>query len=517
MLKTNEKTMTLSLNITFTHYFFTFILLSCLSCTTNRIHSNYTVKRPNIVLIFVDDMGYSDLGCFGSEIKTPHLDSLAANGIRFTNFHNCAKCETTRATLISGRFHPEVNTTQLNNCMTIAEGMKAGGYHTIMSGKWHLTGNPIDHGFDRYFGFLNGAVNFFTGESTLGGKKFRLDKKEFVVPDKEFYTTDAFTDYAIKFLNEREKDKPFFLYLAHNAPHYPLHAHKKDVDKYRGTYRMGWNVLRDQRLKRMKEQGIISKDQKLSATPADHKKFSDLSAEQQDHEDLMMATYAAMIDCVDQNIGRFVNHLKKIDVFDNTLIFFLSDNGACPFQRSTPDTIKNNLKPWDPKSFWTYDKHWAHACNTPLRKYKQNQHEGGTRTSMIAHWPQGIVQPGRIDRQLGHVVDFHATCLDLAGVPYPTTYKTQNIGPQRGLSLDPILKGKQRIPHKELFYTFKSKYSALQTGDWKLVDNKELYNIKDDIIEMNNLKDKHPEKFNEMKKRWAELNASFPDNKKKKK
>ena len=387
--------------------------------------------RPNIVLVMVDDMGFSDLGCYGSEIDTPNLDQLAAAGLRFTQFYNCAKCETTRATLMSGRYHHEVGIGQLQRCITIAEGMRLGGYTTLMTGKWHLSSTPVERGFDRYFGHLSGACNFFTGDKT-----FRLDDSPFQVPKQGFYTTDANTDYAVQFLDQRDKEKPFLLYIAYNAPHYPLQAPRPDVEKYRGKYRLGWDALRQQRHTRMKELGIVKPDWPLSPRPDDVPAWDTLSDAEQDRQDLVMATFAAMIDRVDQNIGRLVRHLRSEQILDNTLFLFLSDNGACPFQRTSPATLEKNLMPWDPASYWTYDKGWAHACNTPFREYKRNQHEGGISTPLIAHWPRGIKQPGTLTSQPGHLVNIMATCLELAGVEYPQTFAGQSVGPPRRLASD---------------------------------------------------------------------------------
>jgi arylsulfatase A-like enzyme len=469
--------------------------------------------KPNVVLIVVDDMGYSDLGCYGSEIKTPNIDRLAVGGIRFTNFTNCAKCETTRATLMSGRYHPEVGGGALRDCITMPQVMKQGGYHTMMVGKWHLDGSPMDRGFDRYFGFLNGASNFFTGESTAGGTQFRLGRENYKVPDKDFYCTDDFTNFVLKFLDDREasaenKEKPFFLYVAYNAPHYPLQAPKEEVEKYLGKYMGGWDTLRKTRLAKMKKLGIVPADQKLSTRP-DVEKFESLPAKQKEHHDLMMAIYAGMIDRVDQNVGRLLAKIEAMGETQNTLILFLSDNGACPFQRSTKKSIENNLAPWDPTSFWCYDERWAHACNTPWRKYKQNQHEGGVSTPLIAFWPKGIVKPGRLERQRGHLVDLHATFCELVGVDYPVEHNGSPVGPARGISLAPLFKQQPRQAHTELFYYFNSQKTALLQGEWKLVDSKELYRLPADRIEGKDLSKEYPERFEKMKVRWAELAKSY--------
>ncbi len=466
-------------------------------------------QRPNIVLIMVDDMGFSDLGCYGGEIQTPNLDALAHNGIRFTQFYNCAKCETTRATLLSGQYYPEVDNTQLNNCITIAEGMKAAGYQTIMTGKWHVKGSPLDFGFDRYFGHLSGATNFFVGDGT-----FRIGKEKFNVPESGFYTTDANTDYAIQFLKESNPEEPFFLYIAHNAPHYPLQAPKKDVEKYLNnkTYNVGWDQIRERRFRKQIELGLFPSTTKHAQRPRDVPAWEALSAKDKQRQILMMSTFAAMVDRVDQNLGRLVNHLKQSGQLDNTLILFWSDNGACPFQRTRKPTLDSfndpniqTLMPWNPKSYWVYDKGWAHACNTPFREYKQNQHEGGICTPLIAHWPKLIQARGEIVRQPGHLVDIMTTCFDLASFKYPKHHKGQEIGEARGRSLTPIFKGETREPHPQIFQSFYGKNNALRVGEWKIVNkdrNKfELYNIVVDRTEQNDLSKSNPEKFREMKQK----------------
>ncbi|MCA9079712.1 MAG: arylsulfatase [Planctomycetaceae bacterium] len=465
-------------------------------------------ERPNIILILVDDMGYSDIGCYGGEIRTPHLDGLAQRGLRFTQFYNCAKCETTRATLLTGRYAPEVGVGKLNNAVTLAEALQPAGYTTLMSGKWHMSAEPTDRGFDRYFGHLSGATNFFTGDNT-----FRLDGKPFEVPKSGFYTTDADTDYAIKFIHEADRAKPFFLYLAYNAPHYPLQAPEAEVRKYMDRYREGWDKLREERLARMKELGIVSAEQQLSPRPDDVPAWESLDDKQRERENLMMATFAAMVDRVDQNIGRLTDTLRELEEFDNTLILFLSDNGACPFQRTKPNTIERNLMPWDPESYWTYDKGWAHACNTPWREYKQNQHEGGISTPLIAHWPKGIATPGQITHQPGHLVDFMTTFLDLAETQYPSEYQGRSVGPARGRSLRPIFAGQQREPHEAIYFTFYGKNNALRAGDFKLVNRNngpwELYDIARDRTEGQDLSTKNTDKFAELKKLWAKYNSEI--------
>ena len=460
-------------------------------------------NRPNVILVLVDDMGWSDLGCYGGEIQTPNLDRLASRGLRFSQFYNCAKCETTRATLLSGRYHPEVGIAKLENCATLAEVMRGAGYQTWMTGKWHMTKNPLDRGFQRYFGHLSGATNFFIGDET-----FRLDREIFEVPKQGFYTTDANTDYAIQFIQERDKDQPFFLYLAHNAPHYPLQAPEEDVLKYRGKYAQGWDQLRERRLEKIKKMELLPDSVRLSPRPDDIPNWNELSEEERDQQDLVMATYAAMIDRVDANMGRLVQCLQDEGEFEETMILFLSDNGACPFQRTTQATLEQSLMPWDANSYWTYDQRWANACNTPFRAYKRNQHEGGIRTAMIAHWPAGIKNPGTITHQPGHIVDMMATLIEVGEAKYPPENSQNQPGPLRGDSLVPIFKGETRPDVGTRFFTYYGTHNAVRMGDYKLVNRDkgawELYDLARDPAESENLIESQSEVAESLLQQWKE-------------
>ena len=453
--------------------------------------------RPNVVLIMVDDMGFSDLGCYGGEINTPAIDKLAAEGMRFTQFYNTAKCSPTRASLLSGCYHREVGEMRLAGCMTLAEAMRRAGYTTLMTGKWHLGSNPIARGFDRYFGHLSGATNFFKGDKT-----FRLDEKPFKVPDKGFYTTDANTDYAMRFVTEAVSKgggkKPFFLYIAYNAPHYPLQAWPEDIARYRGKFMAGWDALRQRRHQRQLRMGLLKPQWKLSPRAAEVRAWAELSEDEKKVEDLTMAVYAAMIDRVDQNITRLLARLKQLGAADNTLLLFLSDNGGCPFQR----TRTRDIPPGPAESYWTYHKGWAQVSNTPFRLYKQNQHEGGVSTPLIAHWP-GVIKGGAITDQAGHLVDIMATLLDITGTRYPDTFGGQKLRPLRGKSLLPVFQGKQREGHKEIFFEF-ARYKALRAGKWKISWQSgpwELYDMEADRTELHNLAEKMPEKVAELAKR----------------
>ncbi len=491
--------------------------LGLLACTI-FIGICSAAPRPNILLIMTDDLGFSDIGPYGGEIDTPNLDRLAAEGLRFREFYNTAKCSQTRATMLSGRYFPEVTFTgQYRNSVTLGETLRSAGYKTMLSGKWHLIGEPTEQGFDRYFGHLAGAVNFFNGVSSKGQDTFRLDGQPYTVPTSDFYTTDAFTNYALKFLEEEVpagSDDPFFLYVAYNAPHYPLHAKKADVEKYLGRYDIGWDALRQQRYQRQLELGIIPAGTKLSQRPPEVPAWDSISPELRREHNLTMATYAAMIDSVDQNIGRLLARLEARGDLDNTIIIFLSDNGGCPFQRTETATRENFLMPWDADSYWTYDEGWAHASNTPFRWYKQNQHEGGISTPFIVHWPAGMKgQAGRIVDGTGHLIDIAPTLYELAGATYPTTYAGTPIEPLRGHSLTPILRGESDGEARQLWQFFANN-RAYRDGDWKISWEKrikqwELYNIAKDRSETNDLASAMPEKLAAMIAAYEAIDADI--------
>ena len=462
-------------------------------------------ERPNIVLIMADDLGFSDLGCYGSEIDTPNLDRIASDGLRFRSFYNTAKCHSSRVSLLTGLYCDQAGSAKLDRGATIAEVLGKAGYFTAMSGKWHLSKEPTDFGFQRYWGHLSGACNFFTGDNTfrLNGEKYDIPK---TLNGRRFYTTHAITDYALDFLDEAvDSEKPFLLYLAYNAPHYPLHAPEKDVKKYDGRYDAGWDKIRASRYQKQLQTGVIPKKWKNAPRPDHVPAFESISAKEKQWEADRMEVFAAMVDVLDQNIGRLVGELKKKGVWENTIFLFCSDNGACPFER----TRGRYLKPWDEKSYWTYDASWAYAGNTPFRLYKQNQHEGGISSPMIAHWPKGMkTKPGLFTDQPGHLIDFMATFIDAAKADYPKQIGERKIDPLQGKSLLPIFQGKQREGHDSLYFHFGTD-RALRQGDWKLVSAKlgkwELYNLKKDRTEMNDLSNKHPEKVAAMSMEWFRL------------
>ena len=473
-----------------------FLLLTCclyllLSCESDSAPG--TDSRPNIILIMADDLGYSDLGAYGGEIHTPHLDRLAAEGIQFTQFYNNAKCTESRAALLSGVYHHQTQNFEVQNHVTLAEVLREAGYATMMSGKWHLPENPLDRGFDRYFGFLVGAVNFYTGYAWGDSENpMRLDREVYTVPD-DFYTTDAFTDYAIEFIDEVvDEDNPFFLYLAHNAPHFPLHAWPEDIEKYDGAYDAGWDELRAARYARMVEMDLIKPDWPLTPRDTLVPAWDTLSPEEQKEEAYLMAVYAAMVDRLDQNIGRLMEHLQSAGEAENTLVLFLSDNGACPWKADrTPD-----VAPGPADSYRTYNSEWANAGNTPFRLYKQYNHEGGTATPLIAYWPAGISVPGTRSDQVGHLIDFMPTLIELARATYPEMHNESRVLPMEGVSLTSVFQGANTTNRPPIYWEYRGN-RAVRMGDWKLVAERskdwELYNVVEDRTELRELGDTHPE------------------------
>ncbi|MEO1825294.1 MAG: arylsulfatase [Roseibacillus sp.] len=476
--------------------------------------------RPNIVLIMVDDMGYSDIGCYGGEVQTPHLDRLAKGGLRFTQFYNTAKCHTTRAELLTGNYAYSIGDNNMEHGATFGEVLRPIGYRTLIAGKWHQKPLPTTRGFDRYFGLADGCSNFFNpglkarpGEGPPGRKgktrvrRWAIEDKVimgYTSTDKDFYHTDAFTSYAIDRLDEyKDEDKPFILYLPYTAPHYPLHAWPEDIAKYRGKYKIGWDEIRKQRFARMNEMGIIGPNHKLS--PRASRAWNDLTDQQKDEEDLKMAVYAAMIDRVDQNLGRLFAKLRELGKWNNTLIMFLTDNGACPEQpNTTPD-----IPPGPVESYRTVSVAWANASNTPYRKFKSTDYEGGIRTPFIAHWP-GVIKPG-MTAQVGHIIDVSATFRDITGAEYPTKILGNRTKPPIGKSLLPVFKGKQREPHAEIYWHF-NRANAVRQGDLKVVragKDWELYDLKADPTEMHDLAKERPEKTAELAQMWEDWRQNY--------
>jgi len=479
--------------------------------------------KPNIVLIMADDMGYSDIGCYGGEIHTPNLDRLAAGGLRFTQFYNGARCCPTRASLLTGLYAHQAGIGHMvgnrgyrayqgylnEECVTIAEALKGAGYRTLMSGKWHVGEErphwPTDRGFDRYFGLISGAANFFDPIKTKAKgvrRKMALDDQPHEPPKEGFYMTDAFSDHAVEFIDQYGRDeKPFFLYLPFTAPHWPLHAWPEDIAKYKGKYRKGWDRLRQERYDRMVEMGIISDKWKM--TPRDAKTWPWSEEKDKDLLDLKMAIYAAQIERMDYGIGRVLKKIEELGERDNTLVMFLADNGGCAEGGPVGfDNRKNGLPPGGVDSYMSYGLSWANASNTPFRRYKHWVHEGGIATPFIASWPAVIKSAGAITKEVGHIIDVMATCLDAAGAAYPKNHKGHAVTPLEGKSLVPIFRDGQRLGHDALFWEHEG-HRAVRQGKWKLVSVHsrpwELYDLVADRTELNDLARTHPDRVETLK------------------
>ncbi|HNQ89907.1 MAG TPA: arylsulfatase [Verrucomicrobiota bacterium] len=486
--------------------------------------------RPNIVVILVDDMGYSDLGCYGGEIHTPSLDRLARNGLRFSQFHNTARCCPTRASLLTGLYPHQAGVGHMteeqrdaagkplpgysgrlnDRCLTFAQGLKAAGYFTAMAGKWHVGQNhgvtPWTRGFDRTLTAAAGGFYFPDSpraELFLNGTN--LGRRDSPLP-QEWYSTDLWTEYGLKFIDEaRSAGKPFFLYVAHNAPHFPLQAPAEDIARWRGKFKAGWDVLRQERYARQIEMGLIDRAWPLSPRPGTVPAWNSLSAEDQDRYDHIMAIYAAVIERMDRSVGALVDGLRDRGVLDNTLILFMSDNGGNA--ESGPRGRLEGEAPGDARSTVFVGECWALLNNTPFVRYKHYTDEGGIATPLIAHWPRGIRtgHRGRIESQPGHVIDILPTCLDVAGASYPAEYEGKALIPLEGVSLRPAFEGKPLGRSRPIFWEHEANRAVLDSP-WKLVAMAgqpwRLYNVVKDRTEQNDLAASDPERVKALAAAW---------------
>lgn len=523
--------------------------------------------RPNIILIMSDDMGFSDIGCYGSAIDTPVLDGLATKGLRFTQFYNTGRCCPTRASLLSGLYPHQTGIGHMmsnrgldgyrgdlnNHCVTIAQVMKAAGYSTYMAGKWHVTPHvnpnndglkhnwPRQRGFDRFYGTIHGAGSFFDPNSLTRDNMLISPHADPEYKPETYYYTDAISDHASRYINEHEKVQPFFMYVAYTAAHWPMHALPKDIAKYKDKYDAGWDVLRDTRYKKMLEMGLIKPEWKLS--PRDKRSPAWKDAKDKEWELNLIEVYAAMIDRMDQGIGKIVQSLEKTGQLDNTLILFFQDNGGCAegmgrgnkisYRDKDPLTLKpmkatdlqldmipqrtrdgrvvkqgRNVMSGGADTYHGYGLSWANASNTPFREYKHYVHEGGISTPLIAHWPKGIpaARHGQFERQPGHLIDLMATCVDLSQAEYPSTFAGSKIHPMEGVSLAPAFSGKNVGRKNPIFWEHEGN-RAVRDGQWKLVakgrnSKWELYDIEADRSELNNLAESKTDKAEELAAKW---------------
>ena len=531
--------------------------------------SGAQAAKPNIILIMSDDMGWSDLSCYGSEISTPNIDGLAKSGVRFTQFYNTARCCPTRATLLTGLYSHQAGIGHMmedrgseayrgdlnRRCVTIAEVLKTAGYWTYMTGKWHVTKKvnpkndaersnwPLQRGFDRFYGTIHGAGSFFDPNSLA---RDNLLISPFADPEYkpgEFYYTDAIADQATRFVGEHVRDhsdKPFFMYMAYTAPHWPMHAKAADIAKYKGKYDAGYDAIRTARYERLKSLGLI--DAKCDMAPQRGGAWKDVA--DREFELRCMEVFAAMIDTLDQGVGRLVTELERTKQLENTLILYFQDNGGCAEgmgrdagsnasrKRSVahslpklaaeylqPDMIPKQTRdgfpvrqgmgilPGGADTYHGYGEAWANVSNTPHREYKHWVHEGGISTPLIAHWPAGIpaTRHYALESQPAHLIDLMATCVNLAEANYPKEFQGKSIQPMEGVSLVPAFSGNSLNRSQPIFWEHEGN-RAIREGDWKLVKKHpgkwELYNIAVDRVEKHDLASEHADRVATMFKQW---------------
>ena len=536
------------------------LLFLCGSAATQA-----AAPRPNLVIILADDMGFSDLGCYGGEVSTPTLDRLAKNGLRFTQFYNTARCCPTRASLLTGLYSHQAGVGHMmedkdmdgyrgdlnRRCVTIAEALRPAGYRTYAVGKWHVTKHtkpdgpkdnwPIQRGFDRYYGTIHGAGSFWDPSSLVRDNQMitAFNDPEYR-PTGAYYYTDAISDHAARFVSEHARDhagQPFLLYVAFTAAHWPMHAKESDIAKYQGKYDVGYDAIRQARFERTKQLGLVDPRWQL---PPEAGSWG--AVENKAWEARCMEVYAAMIDCMDQGIGRILATLEKSGQLDNTLVCFLQDNGGCAEligragefkaraaapslpvmskdaqqQGSAPKQTRDGFPvrqgkgvlPGPADTFIAYGRGWANVSNTPFREYKHWEHEGGISTPLIAHWPAGIAESRRnqLEKQPGHLIDLMATCVDLAGATYPTEFNGHPIQPREGVSLRPAFAGKPLHRAQPIFWEHEGN-RALREGKWKLVakgpgGHWELYDMDADRTEMNDLAAQQPGRVKELATKW---------------
>jgi arylsulfatase A-like enzyme len=521
-------------------------------------------ERPNVIVILADDMGYSDIGCYGSEIDTPNLDGLADKGLRFTQFYNTARCCPTRASLLTGLYPHQAGVGHMTNdygfegyrgnlnrkCMTFGEVLRPAGYRTYMAGKWHVTLDdtatsskhnwPMQRGFDKFYGTISGAGSFWDPWSLVRQNTPISAFADDQYQPKQYYYTNAISDHAVRFIDSHYKntaDQPFFMYVAYTAAHWPMHAPAADIAKYHGNYSEGYQALRKQRFAKMKSLGVIGSKSKLGPAAVEWSKQGNRKWDERN-----MEVYAAMVDSMDQGIGRIVDSLNRHRQLDNTLILYMQDNGGCAeglgrqarngitkhpavatlqSMQSTdlqlkmiPDQTRDGfptvmgpgVMAGPDGTYIAYGKGWANASNTPFREYKHWVHEGGISTPLIAHWPQGIKGKGRLEKEPGHLVDIMATVVEISGASYPKVHNGMAIRPLEGESLSTAFKGGKH-DRGPIFWEHEGN-RAIRVDDWKLVamgakGQWELYDIAKDREETMDLALSYPDVAKDLQKQWT--------------
>ena len=547
-----------------------FGLMISWSCTNSSNSKKTEVipegEPPNIIVIMGDDMGWSDIGCYGGEINTPRLDALATNGLRFTQFYNSARCCPTRASLLTGLYPQQAGVGHMVsdrgtpafkgdlsfNAVTLGEVMKSNGYATYLSGKWHVTPYvienpdkhnwPLQRGFDKFFGMISGAGSLYDPRSLALNN-------EYVAPRDGFYSTTDFTDFAIDCIDQHTTENPFFMYVSYQAAHWPMHAPDEAIAKYKGKYDTGWDVLRANRYNKLKSMGLVKPEWELTPRDSFVNAWTD-DIPDRDWEIANMETYAAMTTLMDEGIGRIADKLEQEGMLDNTIIFYLQDNGACAEELAwvdkqpdadslqlmkpgelqwrmvpiitrdgEPVNVQKNAWPGGPEGYTAYGLNWANASNTPFREYKHWVHEGGISTPLIAHWPAGISAKGEFRNEPTHLIDIMATCVDLSAGKYPTTYNGNDIQPMEGKSLVPAFKNKS-LDRKAIYWEHEGN-RAVRMGKWKLISkarkensyiwdkedeialsNWELFDMDKDRTEMNDIASNNSDLVEQMSNMW---------------
>lgn len=496
------------------------VLSGCTSEPNAASDTDGEARRPNVVLILADDLGYSDISPYGAKIETPHLQRLAEGGMRFTQMHNTSKCFPSRAELLTGIYaqqsHMHDEDGAFENSVMLGSVLKQVGYRTLFVGKHHGTDNPYNWGFDHYWGLRDGAANYFNpGEkrpvdSGAPAQKDWAYPRTFLfddstaapfTPEKDYYSTDTWTDWSLELLRRYENErKPFFLYLSYQAPHDPLQAPSETIEKYEGDYDEGYAAVRQARYERLTEMGLIDETTYPLSEPT-HRDWDTLSTEEQTDQARRMEVYAAMIDRMDQNIGRLIDYLEQRGELKNTLFMFASDNGA------SAEVVRIGEGPIGSVTRWaSLGEDWANVANTPFRRYKNDSYEGGVATPFIVHWP-GVVEPGSTTEYVGKFTDIMPTLVDITGATYPDTYKGDSVVAMQGRSLRPILNGEQRQRTGPIFNKWADGQSIYRDG-WKLVRDGdrawELYNLREDRSETQNLAEDRPALVEELATQWED-------------
>lgn len=524
---------------------------------------------PNIVLVMSDDMGFSDLGCYGGEIETPVLDRLAREGLRFSQFYNTGRCCPTRASLLTGLYPHQAGIGHMTgdyglpsyrgnlhrSARTIAEVLAPAGYRNYMSGKWHVTRHiapegpkhtwPLQRGFHRFYGTIIGAGSFYDPTTLCRDNTYITPENDPEYRPETFYYTDAINDNAVRFLRdhrEQHAKKPFFLYVAHTAAHWPMHALPDDIEKFRGRYDAGYAATREGREKRLRELGLMENVERPAPGVGDWSRVKNPR-----REAALMEVYAAMVHSMDRGLGRIVEELERQGLLENTLILFLQDNGGCAetlgwarmdpgakYEPWGPDVLQPKI--WPPMqtrdgrnvrtgpdvmpgpadTYLAYGRPWASVSNTPFREYKHWVHEGGIATPLIAHWPAGIEGKNRWSHEPAHLIDILATCLDISGAHYPETLDGERLTPPEGISLAPAFRGEKLARPTPLFWEHEG-HRAVRQGKWKLVakhrERWALHDLERDRAEQRDLSAEHPEKVKELVElyeAWAERCGVVP-------